>query len=122
MMANSWKDNYARYKDFFLNILRVYYAKPNIKIYLELILSLTTIVIFSIFAIKPTVLTIIELNKEIQAKEETVRKINQKLDALKAYYLQEKEKPILKESMDSLSIVGEGKITDFLFKEPVEHL
>ena len=82
-MANSWKDNYARYKDFFLNILRVYYAKPNIKIYLELILSLTTIVIFSIFAIKPTDLTIIELNKEIQAKEETVSKINQKLVSLR---------------------------------------
>jgi len=59
--------------------LQVYYAKPNIKIYLELILSLTTIIIFSIFAIKPTILTIIELNKEIQTKENTIAEINQKL-------------------------------------------
>ena len=49
------------------------------------------------------------------------REINDKFAAIWDY-LQEKEKPILKESMDSLSIVGEGKITDFLFKEPVEHL
>lgn len=83
MMANSWKNNYMRYKDFFLNVLRIYYAKPNIKIYLELILSLSTIIIFSIFAIKPTILTIVELNKEIQAKEETIVKINQKLTNLK---------------------------------------
>ena len=78
-MANNWKNDYMRYKDFFLNVLQVYYAKPNIKIYLELILSLTTIIIFSIFAIKPTILTIIELNKEIQTKENTIAEINQKL-------------------------------------------
>jgi Tfp pilus assembly protein PilO len=78
-MANNWKNDYARYKNFFLNVLQVYYAKPNIKIYLELILSLSTIIIFSIFAIKPTILTIVELNKEIKTKEETITKINQKL-------------------------------------------
>ena len=78
-MANNWKNDYMRYKDFFLNVLQVYYAKPNIKIYLELILSLTTIIIFSIFAIKPTILTIIELNKEIQTKENTITEIKQKL-------------------------------------------
>lgn len=78
-MANNWKADYMRYKDFFLNVLQVYYAKPNIKIYLELILSLTTIIIFSIFAIKPTILTIIELNKEIQTKEDTIAGIDQKL-------------------------------------------
>jgi len=78
-MANNWKNDYMRYKDFFLNVLQIYYAKPNIKIYLELIMSLATITIFAIFAIKPTILTIIELNKEIQTKEKTVAGINQKL-------------------------------------------
>lgn len=78
-MANNWKGDYMRYKDFFLNVLQVYYAKPNIKIYLELMLSLTTIIVFSIFAIKPTILTIIELNKEIQTKEDIIAGINQKL-------------------------------------------
>jgi len=78
-MANNWKNDYMRYKDFFLNVLRIYYAKPNIKIYLELMMSLATITVFAIFAIKPTILTIIELNKEIQTKEETIAGINQKL-------------------------------------------
>lgn len=78
-MQNNWKSNYLRYKSFFLNILNVYYAKPNIKVYLELALSLIAVLIFSLFAIKPTVLTIIELNKEIKGKEEIIAKLDLKL-------------------------------------------
>lgn len=81
-MAVGWKKDYLRYKDFFLNIVRLYKNKPNFKIYLELVLSLSAIVIFSIFAIRPTVITIIELNKEIRAKEETVSKLKQKIKNL----------------------------------------
>ncbi len=50
-MQTGWKKDYTRYKDFFLNVLNAYNNKPNLKIYLELFLSLTTIVAFSIFAI-----------------------------------------------------------------------
>lgn len=81
-MNDNWKKNYSRYKDLFLNMIHSYYAKPNIKIYLELILSLSTVICFSLFAIKPTILTIIQLNKEIKAKEETIAKIEQKLNDL----------------------------------------
>ena len=75
----SWKKDYFRYKDFFLNVLSVYNAKPNFKVYLGLLLSLSTIVVFLIFAVKPTVLTIIELNKEIKGKEETLSNLNAKI-------------------------------------------
>lgn len=78
----SWKKDYLRYKDFFLNILSLYNTKPNLKIYLELILSISTVILFSIFAIRPTILTIIELNKEIKAKEEISLKLNQKIKNL----------------------------------------
>lgn len=81
-MAVGWKKDYLRYKDFFLNILRLYKNKPNFKIYLELILSIFAIVIFSIFAIKPTVITIVELNKEIKGKQETSRKLKLKIQNL----------------------------------------
>lgn len=77
-MASGWKKDYLRYKYFFLNIFRLYKSKPNFKIYLELLLSLSSIAIFSIYAIRPTVITIIELNKEIKAKGETVLKLKQK--------------------------------------------
>lgn len=81
-MENEWKKNYSRYKEFFLNIWRLYNTKPSLKIYLELILSLSTITIFALFAIKPTILTIIELNKEIVTKQETISKLRQKIKNL----------------------------------------
>ncbi len=78
-MAIGWKKDYLRYKDFFLNVLGQYKAKPNFKKYLELILSMVTIALFAIFAIRPTILTIIELNKEINQKQETILKLTQKI-------------------------------------------
>lgn len=81
-MNNGWKKNYLRYKDFFLSVANVYKTKPNLKIYLELILSLSAVLIFSLLAIKPTVLTIIELNKEIKAKQETSLNLKQKIKNL----------------------------------------
>lgn len=78
-MAIGWKKDYFRYKDFFLNVLSQYKAKPNMKKYLELILSMATIALFAVFAIRPTLLTIIELQKEIREKEETVIKLETKI-------------------------------------------
>lgn len=82
-MAQGWKKDYSRYKSFFLNVLSAYNSKPNLRIYLELMLSLGTIIIFAIFAIKPTILTIIEINNEIKGKEATIAKINKKITDLK---------------------------------------
>lgn len=82
-MAQGWRKDYLRYKGFFLEILTIYNSRPNLKAYLELILSLGTIVIFSIYAIKPTALTIVELNNEIKSKENTVLLLTQKISNLK---------------------------------------
>lgn len=82
-MAQGWRKDYLRYKGFFLDILAIYNSKPNLKAYLELILSLGTIIIFSIYAIKPTILTIVELNNEIKSKENTVSLLTQKISNLK---------------------------------------
>lgn len=82
-MAQGWKKDYTRYKSFFLNVLSAYNSKPNLRIYLELILSLGTIIVFAIFAIKPTILTIIEINNEIKGKEATIAKIDKKIVDLK---------------------------------------
>lgn len=82
-MAQGWRKDYLRYKGFFLDILAIYNSKPNLKTYLELILSLGTIMIFAVYAIKPTVLTIIELNNEIKSKENTVSLLIQKITNLK---------------------------------------
>lgn len=81
-MQSGWKKDYTRYKDFFLNVVAAYNNKPDLKIYLELVLSLITIVAFSVFAIRPTLLTIIQLTKEISDKEESVINLNQKIKDL----------------------------------------
>lgn len=81
-MAQGWKKDYTRYKSFFLNVLNAYNSKPNLKIYLELILSIVTITLFSIFAIKPTIITIVDVNNEIKGKEATIAKLDKKIKDL----------------------------------------
>ncbi|MFC1625836.1 hypothetical protein ACFL1Q_02260 [Patescibacteria group bacterium] len=81
-MALGWRGQYLRYKDYFLNILNVYKQKQDLRMFLEVVLSLVTISIFSIFALKPTALTIIELVKEIKGKEETLSLLTQKVQDL----------------------------------------
>ena len=78
-MATGWKKEYTRYKGFFLNILELYKKRPVIKVYLELFLTLVTIVLFSLFALRPTILTIVELLNDIETKEEAVAKMDTKI-------------------------------------------
>lgn len=105
-MAQGWKKDYTRYKGFFLDILNVYNSKPNLKIYLELILSLSTIIIFAIFAIKPTILTIVEINNEIKGKEATIAKLEKKLSDL------QKASSLLQNQSQNLKLIDESVPTN----------
>lgn len=102
-MALGWRANYLRYKDFFLNMLLVYRKRPDLKMFLEAGLSLITIFIFSVFALRPTLITIATLVREIKSKEETVAKMDEKianLDAADSLYSQEEQKiNLIKESV-----------------------
>jgi len=68
-MALGWRGQYIRYRSFFLNIFELYQKKAELRAFLEVILSISSITIFIFFALKPTVLTIISLNKEINEKK-----------------------------------------------------
>jgi Tfp pilus assembly protein PilO len=78
-MAASWRERYATNKNLFSKTLLEYYQKPSLKVYLELILSLLTISIFGIFAIRPTITTIGKLVQEIKAKEITITTMDTKI-------------------------------------------
>lgn len=94
-MALGWRSNYLRYKDFFLNTLRVYRKRPDLKMFLEAGLSLVTILIFTLFALRPTLITIAALVREIRTKEETIKKMDEKianLDAAEIIFTQEEQK------------------------------
>lgn len=81
-MALGWRSNYLRYKDFFLNVLLTYRKRPDLKMFLEAILSLATILIFAVFALRPTLITIATLVREIRNKENLVAKTDEKITNL----------------------------------------
>lgn len=81
-MAYGWREQYNRYRGFFLNIVNLYKQRADLRAFTEVILSITTIVIFLLFALKPTALTIISLVKEINEKKETVASLDQKITNL----------------------------------------
>lgn len=82
-MALGWKKQYLRYKGFFLNILAVYKNRQDVKIFLELILSLTTVSFFAIFALRPTLVTIAQVVKDNRTKEETITAMDEKIQNLR---------------------------------------
>jgi Tfp pilus assembly protein PilO len=91
-MALGWRKDYLRYRSYFLNIANIYKQRQDLKAFLELILTLATVSFFALFALKPTILTIIELLREIEAKEETVEKMDTKIQNLQqaqTLYIQE---------------------------------
>lgn len=81
-MALGWRDQYLRYREFYLNIQALYKQRADLRAFLEIILSISTVIIFLIFALKPTALTIISLYNEIQGKQKTVAALDQKINNL----------------------------------------
>ncbi|QQG41963.1 MAG: hypothetical protein HYV90_01465 [Candidatus Woesebacteria bacterium] len=62
--------------------MALYKKRAELRAFLEIILSLTTITIFLSFALKPTVLTIISLVQQIQEKKTTLAGLNLKIKNL----------------------------------------
>lgn len=81
-MAITWRQSFARYQKYFLNIRAVYEQRPDVRMFLEILLSLSAISAFILLALRPTLLTITNLLTEIKNKEETVTLLNQKIQDL----------------------------------------
>lgn len=82
-MENYNQQQKNRYFNFFLNIYKMYNEKVSVRKFIELLLTLGAIVVFSLFAIKPTSITIIGLVKEIGEKQKTIVALDQKIDNLR---------------------------------------
>ncbi len=78
-MAQGWRNEYSRYKSFFLNISELYRKKRDLRMFLEILLSLTTISFFAVFALRPTLLTISQLVVDIKSKKETIAVMDTKI-------------------------------------------
>lgn len=76
--------------------LRRYYRLPIVQVSLTLVLSLFVMAIFIVFALRPTILSIVTLKKTINTSEETLKKLNAKvIDLQKASSQLETLKPFL---------------------------
>ena len=92
-MAVGWRANYLRYKSYFLDVVGHYQKRQDLKVFMELFLSLATISIFGIFAIKPTLVAMAELIKEIEGKRQILSIMKQKIENLnRAQVLYEEER------------------------------
>jgi Tfp pilus assembly protein PilO len=93
-----------RYQRYFQGFSRLYQQK-KVRFYTEIIATLGTIIFFLIFAIKPTVITITHLLKEIDDKKSVEAKLEQKIQALmtaqKTYVNLEASFPLLDEALPS---------------------
>lgn len=78
-MRPNWRNQYLRYKSYMMNVVQRYKDRTDIKVYLEILLSLATISVFSVFALRPTLLTIAELIKEIDSKRQVVEQLDAKI-------------------------------------------
>jgi hypothetical protein len=81
-MASGWKSSYFRYRELFLNASTLYKKRADLRAFLEIVMSIFAVIIFLIFALKPTALTIIELIKQINEKKETLSTLSVKVNNL----------------------------------------
>jgi len=75
-----------------------FYAKPVAKVSSELLFSIFAVIFFAVFAIRPTVVTMSDLIKEIDDKQALEEKLTQKIAALstaQAQYLSEQNRLIV---------------------------
>jgi Tfp pilus assembly protein PilO len=100
-MAAGWRKDYDRYRGFFLDTYSVYKDRKSVKVFLELLLSMTAIAVFAIFALRPTIITIVDLLGQIEAKEEVIATMDTKIQNLataQAVYAQESRRIALLDS------------------------
>ena len=79
-MAADWKG--GQYQRYLLNISALYKQRPDLKAYLELLLSIGAIAMFIVFAIKPTLITIADLLTKINSEQQTSTALDTKLKNL----------------------------------------
>ncbi len=80
-MTATTADRYHRYQHYFIGA-KALYKKKKTRVYTSIILSILTVAFFGFFAIRPTLVTIGGLLKEIKDKKAVVEQMDQKIDNL----------------------------------------
>lgn len=80
-MAFNWQTEFHRYRRYFVNVGQ-FYRQKKARVYTEIVLSILTTAFFLFFAIKPTLVTITSLIKEIKDKKVVAQKLEDKINSL----------------------------------------
>lgn len=83
-MAAALKGQYTRYQKYFFDIVSLYKKRQDLRLFLEILLSLTAISFFGLFAIRPTFVTIGSLLNQIRSKEELLAQMETKITNLES--------------------------------------
>lgn len=95
-MAVNLRTDYVRSQRYLTDIVALYKRRPDLKAFMEILLSLGTIGVFAMFALRPTLLTISNLLTEIKSKEETIAQMDEKLGNLSiAQQILQQQKPVI---------------------------
>lgn len=101
-MAVSFETEYHRYRRYFTDVSALY-QKKQVRIYTGIVLSLLVIAFFAFFAIRPTLVTITSLIKEIKDNQMVAQKLQEKINALTLaqaeYAAVSSELPLLEEAL-----------------------
>ena len=80
-MVFDYRKEYHRYKQYYLKVQGLP-GQPVAQVSLTLVASLLTVAFFGIFAIKPTLVTIVQLTREIDDKTKVSKQLETKIAAL----------------------------------------
>lgn len=80
-MPFDYREEYQRYQRYYLN-LRRFYQQPVARVSIFVVLSFMMVSFFSVFAIRPTLVTISSLIREIEDKREINNQLDQKVAGL----------------------------------------
>ncbi len=85
--------------------LKIFYQNPIAQVSTQLLATIALVVFFAVFAIRPTILTMTQLSKDISEKQEIDKKLTQKSAALSTlsteYNKMKSDIPILNTSIPS---------------------
>lgn len=97
-MALDYRSEYQRYKRYYTYLGPVF-KNPVFRAYFTVVMSIFTVAIFTAFAIRPTIATIVGLQRQIEDKQGLNRRLDEKLNALSAlqndYQIIENDLPLV---------------------------
>jgi len=82
-MALEWKNNYSQYQHYFIDNVTGLYKKKKSRAYTGFAFTILAIAFFTFFAIKPTIITIIQLLKTLDDQRQVMATLQQKITSLK---------------------------------------